>query len=246
MNLRRSTALSHLVSLLVPLALIGTSLRLLLTPAFYLLEYKMPYFPIDAYGFTTEDRLRWAPFAVDYLVMDVEISYLEELVFPDGTPLFNQRELRHMQDVKSVVQGALTVWILSLASLAVLAAASWRGHWFADYLNGLRRGGAWMLNLAISLGAVAGIGILISPDVFWGFFTLFHQVFFEGDTWLFYYSDTLIRLFPIRFWQDAVLVLAALSLGGGLGAMFGLRKYATSPNPPSTSNHGRENRTTSV
>ncbi len=62
--------------------------------------------------------------------------------------------------------------------------------------------------------------------MFWKFFTLFHQVFFEGDSWLFLYSDTLIRLFPIRFWQDAVLAAAVISLGGGLGLALGLKKFA--------------------
>ena len=48
------------------------------------------------------------------------------------------------------------------------------------------------------------------------------QIFFKGDSWLFYYSDTLIRLFPIRFWQDAFLWAAILALGGGVGLAFGL------------------------
>jgi uncharacterized membrane protein len=45
-------------------------------------------------------------------------------------------------------------------------------------------------------------------------------MFFEGDTWLFLYSDTLIRLFPERFWLTAfigigagTLLLAGLLLG---------------------------------
>jgi integral membrane protein (TIGR01906 family) len=81
----------------------------------------------------------------------------------------------------------------------------------------------WMIGLAAALGLVAGVGILLNPNVFWQFFTLFHQVFFTGDSWLFYYSDTLIRLFPIRFWQDAFLWAAILALGGGAGLAFGLR-----------------------
>jgi uncharacterized membrane protein len=73
------------------------------------------------------------------------------------------------------------------------------------------------------IGFIVGVGILIDPDVFWQFFTFFHTLFFEGDSWLFYYSDSLIRLFPIRFWQDAFLWAAALALGGGLGLAFGLK-----------------------
>ena len=40
-----STILSYLVSFLVPIALIGTALRILLTPIFINIEYNMPYFP---------------------------------------------------------------------------------------------------------------------------------------------------------------------------------------------------------
>jgi integral membrane protein (TIGR01906 family) len=216
--------LSYLTSLLVPLALIGTALRILLSPIFINIEYRMPYFPVDEYGFTQQDRLQWAPFALKYLVNGSDISYLGDLKFTDGTPLYNERELSHMADVKNVVQGALNVWSISLAILALITFLAWRGQWTTDYINGLRRGGMWMIGLAVALGLIAGIGITTNPDVFWEFFALFHAIFFEGDSWLFYYSDTLIRLFPIRFWQDAFLWAAILALGGGAGLAFGIRR----------------------
>ncbi len=215
--------LSYLTSLLIPLALIGTALRILLSPLFFNIEYRMPYFPADEYGFTQRDRLHWAPFAVDYLINNGDISYLGDLKFENGSPLYNERELTHMADVKNVVRGALNVWYISLAILALLAMLAWRGDWVYEFINGLRRGGMWMIGLAVSLGLIAGIGIAISPDVFWQFFSFFHSIFFEGDSWLFYYSDTLIRLFPIRFWQDAFLWAAILALGGGAGLAFGLK-----------------------
>jgi len=217
------TYLSYITSLLVPLALIGTALRILLSPIYYTVEYKMPYFPADDYGMTQQERLQWAPFAVTYLTNGADISYLGDLKFDDGTPLYNERELSHMADVKQVILNALGVWTISLIILAVLAIFAKRGKWMPDYLNGLRRGGMWMIGLAAALGLVAGVGILLNPEVFWQFFTLFHQVFFTGDSWLFYYSDTLIRLFPIRFWEDAFLWAALLALGGGAGLAFGIR-----------------------
>jgi len=226
MRLNPPTLASYLVSLLTPLALIGFALRILLTPLYYTVEYNMPYFPADEYGFTKEDRLHWAPYAVDYLVKNVDIAHLGNLTFEDGTPLYNERELSHMHDVKGVVRGSLRVWYITLAVLFALGILAWRGGWLPGYLNGLRRGGWWMIGLAISLGLIAGTGILLDVDVFWKFFTLFHQVFFEGNSWLFFYSDTLIRLFPIRFWQDAVLAAAVISLGGGLGLALGLKKFA--------------------
>jgi hypothetical protein len=40
---------------------------------------------------------------------------------------------------------------------------------------------------------------------------------------LFLFSDTLIRLFPLRFWQDAFLLAALIALGGGIALGLGLR-----------------------
>ncbi len=220
----KSSFFSYLVSLLTPIALIGAALRILLSPIYFNVEYRMPYFPVDEYGMTQEERLQWAPYAVEYLVNSADISYLGDLQFENGAPLYNERELSHMADVKNVVIGALRVWYLSLGILILLAILAQRSGWMPDYLNGLRRGGMWMIGLAVALGLIAGIGITTNPDVFWEFFALFHAIFFEGDSWLFYYSDTLIRLFPIRFWQDAFLWAAILALGGGAGLAFGIRR----------------------
>ncbi len=215
--------LSFLVSLLTPLALIGLALRILLTPVYFTIEYNLPYFPADEYGFTKADRLQWAPLAVEYLLNGADISYLGDLKFEDGSPLYGERELNHMQDVKEVVQGALRAWYISLAILILLAVLAVRGGWISQYTNALQRGGWWMIGLAVSLGVIAGAGILLNPDIFWVFFSWFHSLFFTGDSWLFYYSDTLIRLFPIRFWQDAFLAAAVIALGGGMGLAFGLK-----------------------
>lgn len=223
MKLNTQIVLSYLTSLLVPLALIGTALRILLSPIFINVEYRMPYFPADEFGFTQQDRLQWAPFALEYLVNSADISYLGDLKFDNGTPLYNERELSHMADVKNVVRGALQAWMISLVGLILIAVLAYRQKWMPGYVLGLRRGGMWMIGLATALGLIAGVGIVLNPDVFWQFFTLFHQVFFTGDSWLFYYSDTLIRLFPIRFWQDAFLWAAILALGGGLALAFGIR-----------------------
>jgi integral membrane protein (TIGR01906 family) len=218
-----STILSWLVAILVPIALIGLGVRVLLTPLFLQVEYNMPYFPPDEYGFTKEDRLKWAPYALDYLTNNEGISYLSDLEFDDGTPLYNERELSHMDDVKRVTQGALRVWYGTLALLLLLGVWAWFGGWWQSYRLGLRRGGWLIIGLAVTVGLIVVVGIVIDPDVFWNFFTGFHHLFFEGDSWLFLYSDTLIRLFPMRFWQDTFLWAAALALAGGVGLGLGLK-----------------------
>lgn len=215
--------LSLLVTLLVPIALIGLGLRLLLTPLFLQVEYNMPYFPPDEFGFTKADRLKWAPYALSYLTNGADISYLANLKFDDGKPLYNERELSHMNDVKRVTQGALKVWYASLALLALLGIWAWIAGWGQAYRLGLMRGGWLMVILAISVGLIAVVGISVNPDIFFKFFAGFHSLFFEGDSWLFLFSDTLIRLFPIRFWQDAFLFAAIIALGGGIALGLGMR-----------------------
>ena len=214
---------SSLVAILVPIALIGLGLRILLSPLFLQLEYNMPYFPPDEFGFSKEDRLKWAPYALGYLTNNEDISYLGNLTFEDGTPLYNERELSHMDDVKLVTQGALKVWYVSLAILLLLGVWARFGGWWPEYRLGLMRGGWLMIGLAVTVTLIVVIGIMVDPNVFWNFFAGFHSLFFEGDSWLFLTSDTLIRLFPIRFWQDAFLWAAVIALGGGIALALGLK-----------------------
>ncbi|MDD2922666.1 MAG: TIGR01906 family membrane protein [Anaerolineales bacterium] len=218
------TFLSYLVSFLTPIVLIGAALRILLSPIYYNIEYRMPYFPADPYGFTQQDRLRWASPSVTYLVNNADVSYLANLQFDDGQPIYNGRELNHMADVKNVTLGALRAGYIALASLLLSALLAWRKKWMAEYLDGLRRGGWWMIYFAVGLGLIVGAGILVNPGIFDQFFIFFHHIFFEGNSWLFDYSDTLIRLFPIRFWEDAFLWAAILALGGGAALAFGLKQ----------------------
>ena len=107
---------------LVPVALTLTNVRLLMTPLFPNFEYNLPGFPLDLYGFTKEDRLKWSKVAIDYLLNNAGIEFLADLRFPEGqtaplescgdyttrdcTYLYNDRELRHMVDVKNVTRGA--------------------------------------------------------------------------------------------------------------------------------------------
>jgi integral membrane protein (TIGR01906 family) len=224
--MKMTIILSWLVTILIPIALIGLGLRILLSPLFLKVEYNMPYFPPDTYGFTKADRLKWAPYALNYLVNSADISYLGDLKFEDGSPLYNERELSHMADVKRVTQNALNVWYITLSLLVLLGLWFWRGDWMQAYRQGLMRGGWLMVGLATIIGVIAVIGIAVNPDLFFNFFTAFHHLFFTGDSWLFLFSDTLIRLFPIRFWQDAFLFAAVIALGGGAALGIGFRNVS--------------------
>ena len=210
-------------TLFIPLALIGLGVRLLLTPLFPDIEYRLPDFPADEYGFTVQDRLHWGPYGINYLLNSADISYLGNLKFPDGSPLFNERELSHMHDVKTVTQGFLHVWYADLAGLILLGLWAWRGKWLQAYLQGLSRGGWLTLGLSVAVGMIATIGTSGSGDMFWQFFSDFHGLFFKGDTWLFAYSDTLIRLYPLKFWEDAVLYIGLITALVAVALALGLK-----------------------
>jgi integral membrane protein (TIGR01906 family) len=209
--------LKFLVTLVIPLVLLMTAFRILMTPAYVNLEYRMPGFPADSYGFTQADRLKWAPVALDYLLNDQGVEFLSDLTFADGSPLYNERELSHMVDVKNLVQAGLKVWVGLLVILAGLGVWSWQGGWWRDYRLMLASGGKLTMMLIAAL-------ILFVLIAFSQVFTLFHRIFFEGSTWIFLFSDTLIRLFPLRFWQDAFIFAGVMTLGGGWALWYFLEK----------------------
>lgn len=191
-----------------PVLLVLISARLVMSEVFLQFEYNRPGFPEDYYGMTREQRLHYAPFAVAYLLNGEGIDFLANLKFPDGEPLFNARELRHMQDVKTVTQIAFAVAVVS--GLLALASAV---YLYSRSRTTLRK--SLFQGSILTLAIVAAI--IIVAILNWNyFFTLFHTLFFESGTWYFLYSDSLIRLFPEQFWFDAALTIGAFTVLGAL------------------------------
>ncbi|MBF8256002.1 MAG: putative membrane protein [Anaerolineales bacterium] len=193
------------IGVLVPVVLILSNVRLLLTPLFVSVEYSTPGFPDDPYGFTRGERVRLAEIARAYLLNDAGPEFLAELRDSNGIALFNPRELSHMVDVRVLVQGAVRVWTALLFLLAGVGFAAWRFAPTGTVRRGLNLGARITL---FTMVALVGL-LLLSFSVL---FTGFHQVFFQSGTWVFYTSDTLIRLFPMRFWRDVFALLMALTL----------------------------------
>jgi integral membrane protein (TIGR01906 family) len=202
-----------IVSLVTPIAIALVALRILLIPIWLHVEYRLPGFPEDTYGFTLEDRLKWATMAMDYLLNRQGIEFLSHYRFEDGSPLFTEREFMHMEDVKKLTQFALNTGAGILLGLGGIGGFAWRSGWWKLFQRSIRRGG-WLTSglIMILIGLIA--------FNFDRLFVIFHRVFFEGDSWLFSYSDTLIRLFPMRFWQDVFIAWGGLTLLGGVGISF--------------------------
>jgi integral membrane protein (TIGR01906 family) len=204
-----------ILQILIPVVLILSSVWIMLNTArwWVQIEYRLPGFPEDPYGFTLEDRLYWSAIDIDFLLNDEGLDYFDEFRLEDGSPMHNQRELKHMDDVKRLIHA---VWyVLGIGLLLSLILELSLGF-FADpsvALEALRRGARNTLILVglLILGVIVGFGIL---------FVGFHRVFFEGDTWIFLFTDTFIRLYPERFWRDTFIFLALLTAVVGIVVYF--------------------------
>jgi integral membrane protein (TIGR01906 family) len=194
-----------------PILLVLIGARNVMTESFLAFEYNRPGFPEDYYGITREQRLHYAPFAVEYLFNGAGVDFLANLEFPDGEPLFNARELRHMRDVKIVTQIAFAFAFIN--GLLALGAAIFLRIRARDVLRKSLMQGA-----LLTLGIVAAI-ILVALLNWEFFFTAFHSIFFESGTWYFLYSDSLIRLFPEQFWFDASVAIGVITVLGAVMAL---------------------------
>ncbi|MFO7742334.1 MAG: TIGR01906 family membrane protein [Anaerolineae bacterium] len=213
---RRSRWIHWLLVLALPVLLLAANLRLVTGHWFVRWEYRRAGFPADPFGLSTAERIQLAEVCQDFLASDADISLLGDLRLPGGEPAFNQRELRHMADVQAVYRG-LTV-------AGVVAALVWVGASIALLTTGQRQR---LVPIALLNGGLFTLGLLSAVGAFmlvsWGqFFTTFHRLFFEGETWIFPPSDTLIRLFPIRFWIDiAATIVGLLVIEGVLTTVVG-------------------------
>ncbi|WP_449372152.1 TIGR01906 family membrane protein [Arthrobacter psychrolactophilus] len=193
-----------LIAIFYPIVLLVLAIRLVTSSLFLWVEYHRPGFPVDTFGFTTDDRMTYGSYTVDYLLNLAQPRYLADLVDPFGKPLFLAGEVSHMADVKTVIvmafMAGLALAIVMVIGMMYLARRSF---------GGIRR--------ALFAGSIATLALIIGIGVFaatgWErFFTDFHEIFFTDGTWTFYTDDTLIRLFPSQFWTDSGLFIGAFVL----------------------------------
>ena len=177
--------------------------RLVATTPFVRGEYRLRTFPPDS-GLSLADRRTLALRGLESIRPRSRGGrLLEESTLPDGSAAFNERELAHMHDVRVVFRRALRLQTLLAVILAVAAVGFRRTRYRMLVPAGLLAGG-----LATLVGA-----LVLVPFVLLGFngvFVRFHELFFNGDTWRFAADDTLLRIYPERFWEDTSVVIAVL------------------------------------
>lgn len=201
--------LGIIVTLLIPFFLVLTSARIVFNSFYLDYEYNLANFPKDPFGFTTQDRLKWGKLSLNYLFNQAGPEYLANEKLSDGSPLYNEREMSHMVDVKNVIQKAQIGWIVIIFLLVLAAALTWRTQWKSTLWLAIFRGGI----LTILLILLILLAVALNFDQF---FAAFHSLFFSSGSWLFYESDTLIRLFPLKLWSDGFTFTGILALTGSV------------------------------
>lgn len=197
--------------LVLPLALLAAAVRVVATPLFLWAEYHRPGFPADSYGFSTEERMTFGSYGLDYVMNWAPPAFLGGLQDADGAQLFLGSEVAHMTDVKIVLQSALAA-VAVLALVGIVSSLYLRAK-APGAASGALFFGSWLTVVLLVVLAVAAV-------LGWQqFFALFHSLFFADGSWTFRASDTLIRLYPTQFWMDAAIAVAGLTLLGALAVM---------------------------
>jgi integral membrane protein (TIGR01906 family) len=200
--------LKTLIILTIPFFIMLGSVRLLTTEQYLAFEYGKAGFPPDSFGYTQQQRLDLASVNMRYVRDNLPREMLSNETL-NGTRVYSQREVTHMADVQAAFQSVWRAWWTAFILLLLLGFVLWRKGEQIAFVSALKWGGFLTSGIILVIALLA----LFAWQVW---FDNFHLLFFEPSSWLFAYSDSLIRLFPLQFWMDATFTVSAFSLAGGL------------------------------
>ncbi len=156
----------------------------------------------------------------DYFENDAERLDVRVNTLSGTVSLFDEREILHMIDVKDLFQivDATSIWT---GVILVLAAAIGLAIRRQQFWAGLSR---WLRWGALTWGiAIVAILIIAIIDFTW-LFTQFHLLSFANDLWqLDPYRHYLLLLFPERFFLEATVFIALLTIIEFIGLYVGTR-----------------------
>lgn len=165
--------------------------------------YRQEYQKLDTaeqIGMSDADLQNATDALLDYLRGKRDDLRVQAVVRGQQREVFNQREILHMADVKT-----LYLWAMRIGNgLLILAVAFYLWAWLGKrdiktILSGYLQGNY------VLLGLIAALGIYAALD-FNSFWTGFHKIFFTNDLWLLDpRTDILIQMVPEQFFFDLVM-----------------------------------------
>ncbi len=206
-------ALVVLIALFLPVFLVTLSLRIALSsPRLYTYGFDH-YDVVDVTGIERPELVKGAKGIIAYFNSNQEPLNVRVIINGREQPLFNQREIDHMADVKGLVRGVYTWQWVSLGIVLACAAGglAWQRRRFLRPLAWGVFGGS-----AITIGGllIVGAASLVGFD---RLFLEFHLLSFSNDFWqLDPLRDHLVQMFPEEFFRDATLFVAFMALSAAL------------------------------
>jgi integral membrane protein (TIGR01906 family) len=167
-------------------------------------------------GVSSEELERVAAHWSSYLLLqrdDIDIT-----VTIDGReqPLFNERELHHMVDVRDLFARLYAAGLIA-GGYALVYVVAGRALWGRRHWQTL--GGKLAAGGGITVAICGAIGLMSLLD-FGEFWTQVHLIAFDNDLWLLDPSrDRLIMLVPPGFWYDSAIRFGLATSAQGIGAI---------------------------
>ena len=207
------TILSWVLVLIIPLMLISSVTKVEMQYlSFYQYQYEKNGIS-EITGFSNEELMLITRHLVQFFNSKVDSAQL--MVEKKGKPLylFHDYEIEHLNDVKTLFHSLFQVLIITLsyftAYLIFTMVSRNKNRWYY-FWKGLRNGNILTLVLLIALGVVVFLG-------FNNIFIKFHYLVFgdpASSPWILDpRTDYLIMMYPLNFWQDAVVMgIAVISI----------------------------------
>jgi integral membrane protein (TIGR01906 family) len=203
---------------LLPLLIIGTSLRALVTDRDFMLRGFRDNDVAATTGLDDAQLQRVADAFVTYFQSPPGQIQMPVTAFGQQRLLFNDREVAHMEDVQALIQFFLRMQIVAAAVVVVRVTVA-----LAVERSVVTLGRDMLLSTALMVALVVLVAVLslIDFDSLW---TRFHQIAFRNDLWLLDPTrDYLIMLFPEPFWFAATIRIAvSVSVQTAIVALLGL------------------------
>jgi integral membrane protein (TIGR01906 family) len=140
---------------------------------------------------------------VDYFSGKSQTPQLTVNKHGEPLPLYNEKELIHMEDVRNIVQLFTILQIASILIFIGMAILIYLMNGLEKLLRGIQIG-------AIVTGALTGILIIWALIDFNSLFLLFHYISFTNNLWVLDPSkDYLIMMFPEGFFNDAAILIVS-------------------------------------
>ncbi len=176
---------------------------------FYRKEYEK-YQVADTLHMEMEDIMDVTDKMMAYLIG--ERGELSVVTMVDGREqdFFNGQDRFHMGEVKELFLGGLRLrsYLLAAAVLILLLLIVWK----TDMGRVLPR--AYLISLG-GFGVLTVILGSLFASNFNRYFTIFHEIFFDNDLWMFDPAeDYMIRMLPEGFFYDFVIRIGSFFVGG--------------------------------